>query len=499
MRRQLALPLLVLCLRAVATTYHVAPTGNDQATGTTPANAWASLQHAAETALAGDSVLVQAGTYQGFAAMDHSGSESAPIVFLAVGGEVLIDTPCAYNGQDGINVENVGWVEIHGFTVVGMPRAGIRTALSQHVTIRGNTCTANGKWGILTGFAERCTIEHNTCSGSVLEHGIYFSNSADHPIIRFNHCFDNRANGIHMNGDVSLGGDGTISQARVYGNVIHGNGTGGGSGINCDGVSDSWIHNNLLYDNHASGISLYRIDAGGPSVGNKVYNNTIVNANDARWCINITADCTGNELRNNILINQHPFRGSIVVDATALSGFVSDHNLLMERMSPDGDATILGLGAWQALGYDQNSQVVQAQSALFAQPGVDFHAATAQSQQVDAGSAAVAPIVSVDLDGTPRPQGAAYDIGCFEALLITPLPSMERTGLNVRTTEGSITVLDVHAGQRLQVFDLTGRVHFSGTTDPGDQRIALLTSGVYLVQLTDTKHDARWTARVLVP
>lgn len=491
--------LLTLGSPAAAVTYHVTPSGSDQADGTSLATAWATLQHAAETALAGDSVLVHAGTYQGFAAMDHSGTANAPILFMAVGGEVLIDMPCAYNGQDGINVENVDWIVVQGFTVVGMPRTGIRTAVSGHVTIRGNTCTGNGRWGILTGFAEHCTIEHNTCAGSVLEHGIYFSNSADHPIIRFNHCFDNHANGIHMNGDVSLGGDGIISQARVYGNVIHGNGPGGGSGINCDGVSDSWIFNNLLYDNHASGISLYRIDAGGPSMNNKVYNNTIVNANDARWCINITADCTGNELRNNILINQHPFRGSIVVDATALPGFVSDHNLLMERMSPDGDATILDLAAWQALGYDPNSQVAQGQSALFAEPGVDLHPATAQSQQVDAGSAAVAGIVSVDLDGTPRPQGASYDIGCYEALLTTAVPSLERDGLRVRTTEDAITVLDVIAGQRLQVFDLTGRVHFSGTTDPGDLRIALITSGVYLVQLTDPERDARWTARVLVP
>jgi hypothetical protein len=73
-----------------------------------------------------------------------------------------------------------------------------------------------------------------------------------------------------MNGDVSLGGDGIISNAQVFGNIIHGNGAAGGSGINCDGVVNSVIYNNLLYDNHASGISLYRIDGGAPSTGNKV-------------------------------------------------------------------------------------------------------------------------------------------------------------------------------------------------------------------------------------
>ena len=55
-----------------------------------------------------------------------------------------------------------------------------------------------------------------------------------------------------MNGDVSLGGDGIISNALVENNVIYDNGLGGGSGINCDGVQDSVIRNNLIYNAHAS-------------------------------------------------------------------------------------------------------------------------------------------------------------------------------------------------------------------------------------------------------
>jgi hypothetical protein len=60
---------------------------------------------------------------------------------------------------------------------------------------------------------------------------------------------------------------------------------------------------------------------------------------------------------NNIFINQHPFRGAIVVADDALDGFVSDYNLLISRLSPDGDATILDLAAWQELGYDAHSMV----------------------------------------------------------------------------------------------------------------------------------------------
>ena len=499
MERFILLLLLGLSLSARSATFHVGPNGDDGNSGLTPEDAWASLQHAAELAVAGDSVLVQPGAYQGFAAMDHSGSAQAPIVFIAPSGGVVITSPCAYNGQDGINVENVEWVVVEGFEVVGMPRTGIRTVLSDHVTLRGNTCTANGKWGILTGFAEHCIIEYNACSGSVLEHGIYFSNSADDPTIRYNQCFDNNANGIHMNGDVSLGGDGIISNARVYGNVIHGNGTAGGSGINCDGVRDSWFFNNLLHDNHASGISLYRIDGGGPSINNRVYNNTIVQATDARWCVNITEDCTGNHVLNNILINQHPFRGSIVVDATAFTGFVCDHNLVTGRLSPDGDATILDLVAWQALGFDTHSQVALPQSQLFLDPGVDHHPLSPVAQQVDAGTQAVSAVVAVDLDGQPRPQGAQYDIGCYEALLPTRVVAEVPSSSRISASPGTIHVGSTVRGDLIQVHDLTGRMHHQGAADGGEEHIAVPVAGVYLVQLSNAQRSMRTAVRVVVP
>ncbi len=70
--------------------------------------------------------------------------------------------------------------------------------------------------------------------------------------------------------------------------------TGGGSRINMDGVINSIVRDNLLYDNHASGISLYHIDAATGSTGDIVVNNTIVNAADGRWCVNINSDSTGN-------------------------------------------------------------------------------------------------------------------------------------------------------------------------------------------------------------
>src|SRR5207244_2669214 len=109
--------------------------------------------------------------------------------------------------------------------------------------------------GIFTAFSNHPVIQNNV-SYSNGEHGIYHSNSGDYPTIRANQIHHNHAAGIHMNGDKSQGCDGIISFATVEKNVIFENGLGGGSGINCDGVDSSTFRNNLLYANHASGISL---------------------------------------------------------------------------------------------------------------------------------------------------------------------------------------------------------------------------------------------------
>lgn len=456
MRKFLVSVTILAALPTLAATYHVAPNGSNANSGSGISTAFATIQHGANIALAGDSVLVHPGNYEGFFAMDHSGTASDPIVFIT-DGAVQITSPNGFTNLDGINVENVSWIVIEGFIVNAMPRAGIRSAISDHVSIRYNTCTDSGKWGIFTGFAEHCIIEHNSCSGSIDEHGIYFSNSADDPIIRYNECFDNNANGIHMNGDESEGGDGTISNAQVYGNVVHGNGVAGGSGINCDGVVNSAIYNNLLYANHASGISLYQIDGGAPSTGNKVYNNTIINASDARWCVNITDDCTGNQVVNNILINQHPFRGSIVVAENALAGFISDYNLVQDRLSPDGDATILNLAAWQALAYDTHSQVVDPQSALFSSPGLDFHALNGSAQQVNAGTNAVANTVSVDLEEIVRPMGSAFDIGCYEYDATTMMHDDVEVKVGMRVINGQLQITVVEPGSTLTWYGIEGR------------------------------------------
>lgn len=410
MRARTRAPLCIEALepRYALSTYYVATTGSNTAAGgeNTP---WRTLQHAADHVVAGDTVIVRAGNYTGFY-LDTDGTSTQRITFQADAG-VVIDTRNATT-NDGINLEGADFVTIDGFTVNGIGRAGIRTVLNEHVIIRNNTCDQNGVWGIFSGHSYDLLIENNETSRSVAEHGIYVSNSGDRPIIRNNTIWGNHANGIHMNGDESQGGDGIISDALVEGNIIFDNGLGGGSGINCDGVQDSIFQNNLLYNNHASGISLYRIDGGAGSSNNLIVNNTIVQASNARWAINIKNGSTGATVFNNILYNHHSFRGSINVLADSLDGFTSDYNVVMARFSTNDGDSILDLQEWQNATSQDLHSIIATPAELFVDPDQDDYHLKSSSPALNAGTFTLAP--DEDIEGRARPDGAAVDIGAYE-------------------------------------------------------------------------------------
>ena len=411
---QLILACCAAAFPAFGETYFVAPPplGSDANAGTDLAP-WATLQHAADSVSAGDTVIVSGGDYVGMY-LDTSGTAQAPIVFTVADGETANVIADNATTPDGINIEGADHVVIEGFQVDGRSRAGIRAVLCSHVTIRGNSLDANERWGILTGFCDDLLIENNVASNSVIEHGIYVSNSGDRPTVRGNVLFGNAANGLHMNGDRFAGGDGVIDDALVENNIIYDNGTAGGSGINCDGVTNSLIRNNLVYNTHASGLSLYQIDGGAPSTGNQVLNNTIVVAPDGRWGINIQNGSSGNTVKNNIIYSRHGFRGAMSICSSCTTGLVSDHNVMEDRLTLDDGGSVLTLDEWRtATGQDSNSVIVADVDSLFVDSASsDFHLAPGVA--VDAGEALAS--VPTDLEGTPRPIGTGWDVGSFEGV-----------------------------------------------------------------------------------
>ncbi|MCB1216225.1 right-handed parallel beta-helix repeat-containing protein [bacterium] len=405
--------------------YYVSPDsngGNDNNPGSVTLP-WATLQKAADTVQAGDTVIVRPGDYEGFM-LSQSGEPGAPVTFSALeGANVIFDNP---QTPDGINIENFEATDIHdivieGFTVRDCSRSGIRVVGSaaepaHDIVLRHNTCTSNFRWGIFSGFVDRLEVSYNTCSFSGDEHGIYLSNSGDENIARGNICYGNRGSGIQFNADASQGGDGIMSEALIERNVCFDNGSGGGAALNMDGLQDSVIRNNLLYDNHATGLVMYSGD-GLASTGNLVICNTIIQATDGRWCVTINNGSTGNTLRNNIFWSRHSFRGAVDVTPDSQSGFTSDYNLVIGRFTENGGDDILDLAEWRLATGNELHSVLMTDEACFLGPLIDdYHILTGSvATELDTDSLLVPPL---DFDGMPRilPQlDGKLDAGCYEA------------------------------------------------------------------------------------
>ncbi len=392
-----------------AATYYVATTGSDGNPGTA-SQPWRTIIFAATKVTAGDVVLINPGIYNGGIIVSTSGTASAPIVFRANSAGVIIEG--SGGTRDAFFITEADHVIVEGLTIRRANRAGLRISLSDSVFVRNCTFSDNGRWGVFTDFSDYTLIENCETYGAVDEHGIYISNSSDYPTIRGNVIHHNHANGIHMNGDLSQGGDGIISHGLIEGNIIYENGVGGGSGINMDGVTDTIVRNNLLYNNHASGISVYQIDGGSGSKNNRLLNNTIIVPANGRWAINIPdLDDTGNKIFNNILFSSHSFRGCILISTANLAGFESDYNIVVDRLSIDGGNSTISLTAWNALGYDTHS-FIATPAQLFVNPAARDYRLKLGSPAIDAGITLTD--VLKDLTGLSRPVGRAFDIGAYE-------------------------------------------------------------------------------------
>ncbi len=403
---------LILSSNCFATTYYVSNSGSDTNSGLSWAEAFLTIQVAADIVIAGDLVLVEDGTYAGFDLRNVNGTSTNPITFQADGNSVLINQSGPIR-DDGINIENADWVVLDGFIVndMGASGNGIRLVLSDNCTVRNCSCDNNER-GIFTGFTDDILIENNVCTNSVSEHGIYVSNSSDRPIIRYNECFGNNAIGIHMNADASLGGDGIISDAQVYGNRLYDNNAA--AGINMDGLEDPVVYNNLIYNNHfAQGIALFQQDGAITTRGAKVYNNTIIVPSDGRWGILVKdGSNVDTDILNNIVINLHAWRGCIAIENQ--SQFSSDYNIVNDKMSATGDGSTITFSAWQALGFGANSFLADPLDQIFDDPDNDLYNLLNGSQAIDAGTDLVDGLVTIDIESNSRPRGAAYDIGAYE-------------------------------------------------------------------------------------
>lgn len=296
---------------------------------------------------AGDTLIVRNGVYLGGLIVNINGTPEAPILIRGESLDAVIDS--SRNGLDAIRLDRSSHVIVDRLTIRRANRAGLGIVHCNHITVTNCRMADNGKWGIFTGFVDDFHAEGNECYGAKDEHGIYHSNSGDRFVIRGNILRDNAANGIHLNGDPVMGGDGVMNFGLIEKNIIYRNGSPkGGAGINMTHVQDILVRNNLLYDNYAGGFTVYQDDGTFEQGSKRVVitgNTCVFRPGNGRNVVNIQTTSEKVVVAGNILVSK---LGSytLQVDSDHVGTIRSDWNL---HWSPDTSRLVTVKGRAEAL------------------------------------------------------------------------------------------------------------------------------------------------------
>jgi parallel beta-helix repeat protein len=448
---------------AYASTTYIVDNTNPACTDTdanagTPGHPFCKIAAAAATKVQhGDTVLVNAGTYNETSSINpaNSGTPGSPITFTANQGVTI-------SGGKSFALSGRSYITINGFTITGTSSTGISVSGGSNITISSNTesyagtpisspaagiSLSNVSGGLLQG-----NITHDNSA-----HGIYLNGSTTGVTVQGNTSYHNayqyqrNANGID---DIAPGNS-------IIGNVTYANED---SGINMyTGGNNALVSGNVTYDNGDHGIDDFNV-TGGRIIGNTVYYNCTTG-------INVEGTSGNYDIENNVSMNNatgavinptpipinpstgQPYysnmcnrrTGNIGVWDSAPATTTANYNLVYQS----------GAGAWYmwaGVAYNGPSGLSALQSAtgqesagIFADP--HFASAAGWNLQLSGGSPAIDSANSlasgeqatdilgrarVDDPATPNtgnPSGSYYDRGAYEyqpgstptaALTVTP-------------------------------------------------------------------------------
>lgn len=425
--------------------YHVAPGGSDSNPGTLT-KPWKTIQRAANTLVAGETVIVHAGTYPEIVHETTSGTASTNMITYIADGTVRIRQ--FYIEGDYIKVEgftvspiDCGWegaIHVSGNycvvqynTVQDSGRRGIVVPYPANgCTIRGNTITRANDVGIFIAGTNHLVVDNDV--SDIRDHGELCSTGSDANGIVFHgsgHVF--RGNYIHdfkkseQNGQPHVDAfqcwsnlpyhepapkDVVIERNHIFmGDTATGkieeaiSGLQGFHAFMIEGAPSDPVQNLTIRNNIVESWSGQNIGGGSGNVSDlKIYNNIFrsslgIPPSYAPTGVHM-AGVTGFEIYNNIFVD-FSYR-HILIDLGS-SGGRYDYNLMWNS---DGSTPRL-------TGYTIQPHDKHGVDPKFVSNFGDLHLQP-DSPAIDAGITIAE--VTDDYDGNPRPRGPAYDIGPFE-------------------------------------------------------------------------------------
>ncbi|MGB3639470.1 MAG: right-handed parallel beta-helix repeat-containing protein [Rivularia sp. (in: cyanobacteria)] len=452
--------------------YYVSASGSDENSGSQD-SPWKSINYAVSEdspIAAGDTVLVQPGTYTELISLGKSGSDSQRIT-LKANGEVTLRDPNPNSGgfPEGV-IQSPGqsnWV-IDGFRIENTSWAGISLSDAKNITVQNNETYQTGSSGIIAlpktffGGGEKEITGSNV---KILNNTVERANwkwdgpgdtdgdqealsiwGVDGFEVANNTMIDGKREGL----DIKVGSrnglihDNSItSQALISGTY---EGFRGGAAIYVDGNrADSFnldIYNNEIFANTAdailladevpsvgdvSDINIYnnviygngrRVENGGVGVAiaNNVRDVEIVNntfANNVQG-INIDNNNSGYNprdilIRNNIF-SDNSYQNVYFEDA---SNVTLDNNLFTNTEENAEKTEILYDGG-QRVGNLNAFENELAESVDFVNREDNDYRLTSNSPAIDIGSSSIGDYAQLDKDGNQRFGGGGVDVGAYE-------------------------------------------------------------------------------------
>jgi len=432
----LILPQILFISQIHANTYYVDrnhSSANDGNPGTLN-SPWLTIQHAAETAVAGDTVYIRTGTYNETVYIDNNGNATAgDIVFSAYPGEIpVIDGTGVTDSQNGIVVAR-SYIKLIGLDVRNWNDNGIWIETASNIEL-ANCVVHDVMYGI--GVADgthdfvfnQVEVHHYDLYGF----DVSTSGGADCYNGTFNDCISHTGRDPAQNVDGFALGHGTqhdfvLNRCVTY-NVFDGFDISAGNtrlnrclAYDCwNGCYKLWQDNVVLINciGYNSGVSVVELDWDGSPGTTTLINCTFFNGQTFTIWVENAGDAL--HMTNCILAGGDNI--GLAFEQRDASNYQGDYNLFHNDdavraivVGYEDEFTLDQVEAsdWNTYsGQDAHSVVTNNTGELFVNTSTpDLHL-TGTSVALDQGTGTVAP--AEDYDGNPRPVGQGYDIGAYE-------------------------------------------------------------------------------------
>ncbi|HVW53281.1 MAG TPA: right-handed parallel beta-helix repeat-containing protein [Trinickia sp.] len=248
-----------------ASAHYVSTSGNDANPGASSAP-WRTIQHAANTAHAGDTVYVRGGTYKEAVTINVSGSASGGyITFQNYPGETAIVDGTGLvppSGQSGLfNIIDRSYIKI-----VGLEIRNYSTASTARVPVGVWITGASTNIQILSNHIHHIANTAQSTNANAMGLAAYGSNATT--AISQLTIDGNQIDHLTLGSSESLAVDGNVQNWSITNNVIHDSNNIGIDAIGFEGVSSSTA-TDVARDGTISGNTVYNITAyGNPAYGN---------------------------------------------------------------------------------------------------------------------------------------------------------------------------------------------------------------------------------------